>query len=305
MDQPAASLPELPSFSRQEMVSLISHRTPSDGEHRTAIPSLSFFRASQPSECECSIVRASLVLAVQGQKRVILADTAYDYGPTRGLITAMDLPVMAQVVAASAESPYLCLVYALDLQHIADLMTEMKLTAPKTIPEGQAMSLCPVTASLFDAALRLVRLLETPADIPILAPLIERELLYRLLIGGQGMRLRHLTMLESQSYKIARAVDYLKRHYTEPLRIDTLVTQVHMSVSSLHHHFKAVTSMSPLQYQKQLRLHEARRLLIRQSDVTSAAYSVGYESPSQFSRDYSRLFGAPPTRDIGLWRERP
>ncbi|WP_199175612.1 AraC family transcriptional regulator [Telmatospirillum siberiense] len=286
------------------MASLISRCAPRDGEHRTALPHLSLFRRSSPSESECSLTRPSLVLAAQGQKRVILAGQAYDYGPMHGLVTSMDLPVMARVVTASADIPYLCLVYELDLQHIADLMSEMGLAVAKTIPEGKAMSLCTISAQLFDAALRLVRLLETPADIPILAPLVERELLYRLLTGEQGMRLRHLTMAESQSYKIARAIEYLKHHYTEPLRIGTLASLVNMSVSSLHHHFKTVTSLSPLQYQKQLRLHEARRLLIRQmSDVTSAAYSVGYESSSQFTRDYSRLFGAPPTRDIVLLRE--
>jgi transcriptional regulator GlxA family with amidase domain len=165
------------------------------------------------------------------------------------------------------------------------------------------MSLCALAAPLFDTALRLVRLLDSPADIPILAPLVERELLYRLLTGEQGMRLRHLTMTDSQTYKIARAIDYLKRHFTEPLRIHTLAAHVNMSVSSLHHHFKAATAMSPLQYQKLLRLREARRLMIGQvSDVTSAAYSVGYESPSQFTRDYSRQFGAPPSRDIAALR---
>lgn len=211
---------------------------------------------------------------------------------------------MAQVIAATAEEPYLCLVYEVDLRHITDLMTEIGLAAPRAIPEGQAMSVCTVSASLFDAALRLVRLLDTPADIPFVAPLVERELLYRLLTGEQGMRLRHLTMADSQTYKIAQAIEYLKGHYMEPLRIKTLAQQVSMSVSSLHHHFKTVTSMSPLQYQKQLRLYEARRLLMRRaSDVTSAAYTVGYESPSQFSRDYSRLFGAPPSRDIVLLRD--
>ncbi len=186
---------------------------------------------------------------------------------------------------------------------IADLMTEMRLSAPRAVPEGRALSLCAVTAPLFDTALRLIRLLDEPSHISVLAPLIERELLYRLLIGEQGMRLRHLTLAESQTCKIARAIDYLKRNYAQPLRIETLAGEVNMSVSSLHHHFKAVTAMSPLQYQKQLRLHEARNLMMLQtSDVTSAAYSVGYESPSQFSRDYSRLFGAPPSRDMAMLR---
>lgn len=288
-----------PEVSRQEMVSLIRRLAPADGGHQTAIPSLSLFRASQPTSCEGGLARASLILAAQGQKRITLSGQAYDYGPTKGLISSMDLPVMAQIMSATPEAPYLCVVYDLDLSHISALMAEMKLGVPKTIPEGPALSVCPITAPLFDTVLRLLRLIESPADIPILAPLVERELLYRLLTGEQGMRLRHLTVAESQSHKVVQAIEYLKAHYAEPLRIEGLARQVSMSVSSLHHHFKAVTSMSPLQYQKQLRLHEARRLLTRRvSDVTSAAHSVGYESPSQFSRDYSRLFGAPPTRDI-------
>lgn len=303
MDQPPH--PEAPETGLQEMIRLIARLAPTDGVHRTVIPALSFYRCSSLSEAECVITQASLVVAVQGQKRIVLAGRAYDYGPMHGLITAMDLPVMARVISASAEEPYLCLVYDLDMNHMTALMGEIGLTAPKGVPEGQALSVCPVSAALFDAALRLTRILDTPADIPFVAPLIERELLYRLLTGEQGTRLRHLTRADSQTYKIARAIDYLKRRYMDPLRISALAQHVNMSVSSLHHHFKAVTSMSPLQYQKQLRLHEARRLLIRQtSDIATVAYGVGYESPSQFTRDYRRLFGAPPTRDIGMMREK-
>lgn len=287
-----------------ELIRLIGEKTPSDGDHATALPSLSLFRWSSSSMIECSMVKPSLVVTVQGRKRLTLAGDLYEYGLGRGLITALSLPVTAQIVAASAAEPYLCLVYELDPLRIADLMTELRLAAPKTIPQGPAISVCPLSAPLLDAALRLIRLLDEPADIPILAPLIERELLYRLLTGEQGMRLRHLAVNESQTFKIARAIDYLKQNFTQPLRIETLAHHVNMSVSSLHHHFKAVTSMSPLQYHKQLRLHEARSLLIRQmSDVTSAAYKVGYESPSHFTRDYSRLFGAPPTRDLAAERQ--
>jgi AraC-like DNA-binding protein len=306
MDQtvPTLSLPDgPPDLQRRELVSLISRWASCDGEHQTAIPRLAFFRHSSPASAECSLTRPSLVLAAQGEKRVVLSGRAFDYGPNHGLVVSMDLPVMGRVVTADRQNPYLCMAYGLDVRLIADLMADMGLSSPRSVPEGEAMSLCALAAPLFDTALRLVRLLDSPADIPILAPLVERELLYRLLTGEQGMRLRHLTMADSQTYKIARAIDYLKRHFTEPLRIHTLAAHVNMSVSSLHHHFKAATAMSPLQYQKLLRLREARRLMIRQvSDVTSAAYSVGYESPSQFTRDYSRLFGAPPSRDIALLR---
>lgn len=292
-----------PDASRRELISRIGRHTPGDGEHRTALPNLTLFRWSTVANLECLVTRPSLIIAAQGSKRVVLSEHPFDYGQDHGLIISMQLPAMARVTEASPEKPYLCLVYELDLTRIADLMTNMRLPAPRTVPEGKAVSLCAVTAPLFDAALRLIRLLDEPAHIPMLAPLVERELLYRLLIGEQGMRLRHVTLAESQTYKISRAIDYLRRNYAQPLRIGTLAGEVNMSISSLHHHFKAATTMSPLQYQKQLRLHEARNLMMLQvSDVTSAAYSVGYESPSQFSRDYSRLFGAPPSRDMAIMR---
>lgn len=302
-DLPLDRQPGPPEPSRREMISLLDRHTRSDGEHRTPLPNLTLFRWSTIANLECLVTRPSLIIAAQGCKRLVSADRPFDYGLDQGLIISMQVPAMARVTVASPEEPYLCLVYELDLARIADLMTEMKLPAPRTVPEGAALSLCSLTAPLFDAGLRLIRLLDEPAHIPVLAPLVERELLYRLLIGEQGMRLRHLTLAESQTYKISRAIDYLKRNYAQPLRIETLAGEVNMSVSSLHHHFKAATAMSPLQYQKQLRLYEARNMMMLQvSDVTSAAYSVGYESPSQFSRDYSRLFGAPPSRDMAVLR---
>ena len=291
-----------PDASRRELISLIGRHTTGDGGHCTPLPSLTLFRWSKVATLECSLTRPSLVIAAQGRKRMILADHPFDYGDEYGLIASMQLPVMAQVTMAAPDQPYLCLVYELDLTRIADLMTEMRLPAPRTIPEGKALSLCAVTAPLFDAALRLVRLLDEPAHIPVLAPLVERELLYRLLIGEQGMRLRHLTLAESQTFKISRAIDYLKRNYAQPLRIETLAGEVSMSVSSLHHHFKAVTALTPVQYQKQLRLQEARRLLlVEKTGVAMAGHRVGYQSPSQFSREYARLYGRSPLRDAQMF----
>jgi len=286
-----------------ELAAIINRFTPVDGEHKTAIPALSFYRYSAKTEPECGLTKAALVLAAQGAKRVNVGGRAYDYDRTRCLITSVDLPMQSHVTVASPERPYLCLVLALDLQRIADLITEMRLPRSDA-PAGHAIAVSNVTESLRDAALRLARLLKTPRDIPILAPLIEQEILYRLLISEQGARLRHIATADSQTYKIAKAIEWLRNHFSEPLRIDELAQRVAMSASSLHHHFKDVTSMSPLQYQKQLRLHEARRLLVRQAcDVGSAALRVGYESPSQFSREYNRLFGAPPLRDAVLLRK--
>ena len=287
-----------PSMQR-ELALIIERFTPADGEHRTAVPMLTLHRYSTRSELCRGITRASLIVAAQGAKRVMVGGQAYDYGPTRCLITSVDLPTMSQITVASRQTPYLCLALALDLQQLADLMSEMGQARSVSIAVGKAIAVTTLTATLLDPALRLLRLLDHPADIAVLAPLIEREILFRLLSGEQGARLRQLAATESRTNKVARAVDWLKRHYDEPLRIDELAQRLNMSASSLHHHFKDVTAMSPLQYQKLLRLHEARRLLLQQAaDVGLVALKVGYESSSQFSREYSRLFGAPPLRDV-------
>jgi len=191
---------------------------------------------------------------------------------------------------------------SLNVRRIADLISDMRLSSPDVLPAG-AISATVISEELQNATLRLVRLLKTPLDIPILAPLIEREVLYRLMLSEQGARLRHLAVSDSQSRRITEAIEWIKNNFTERLRIEELSQRVNMSVSSLHHHFKDVTAMSPLQYQKQLRLHEARRLLVRQGgDVNKIAAQVGYESASQFTREYSRLFGLPPLRDVSQLR---
>jgi len=284
---------------QRELAAIIERFAPVDGEHRTAIPMLTLHRYSTRSELSCGISRASLVIAAQGAKRVMVGGHAYDYGPTRCLITSVDLPMMSQITVASRQTPYLCLALALDLHQLADLMSDMGQARPGSIAVGAAIAVSSLPLTLLDPALRLLRLLDHPADIAVLTPLLEREILFRLLTGEQGARLRQLAATESRTNKVARAIDWLKRHYDEPLRIDDLAQRLNMSASSLHHHFKDVTAMSPLQYQKLLRLHEARRLLLQQAaDVGLVALKVGYESSSQFSREYSRLFGAPPLRDV-------
>jgi AraC-like DNA-binding protein len=286
--------------ARKELAAIIDRFAPIDGAHKTAIPSLSLHRYSSPTQLNCGITRSALIFAAQGAKRVVVGERSYEYDHMRCLITSVDLPILSQVTVATAHRPYLCFMLQLDLQRIADLMATMHLSHPEIVPTERAISVGVLSTPLFDAALRLVRLLNNPQDIPVLAPLIEQEVLYRLLMSDQGTRLRHIAVADSQAFRIAKAVEWLKSHYAEPLRIEDLARQVNMSVSSLHHHFKDVTMLSPLQYQKQLRLHEARRLLVRQTgDVGSVALRVGYESPSQFSREYSRLFGAPPLRDVG------
>ncbi|CAB3806622.1 AraC family transcriptional regulator N-terminal domain-containing protein [Paraburkholderia fynbosensis] len=291
--------------ARRELAALISRFAPVDGAHQTAIPSLTFYRYAAPADLGCGVTSPAFVFAAQGAKRVVVAGQAYEYDHLHCLVTSVDLPVMSRVTRASPDAPYLCVKFTLDPQRIVELATQVQLPEPDTASAGEGIAVGLLSAPVFDAALRLVRLLDTPDDIPVLAPLIEKELLYRLMTGEQGKRLRQIAVNGSQTYRIARAIEWIQNHYTELLRVEMLAQQVNMSVSSLHHHFKTVTTLSPLQYQKQLRLQEARKLLLGQlGDVGSVAIRVGYDSPSQFSREYSRLFGAPPLRDVVQLRRR-
>jgi AraC-like DNA-binding protein len=216
----------------------------------------------------------------------------------------VDLPTVWQIIEASREKPCLGLVLKLDLREISQLMVDSHLPPSRAQQSSRGMATGEVTLPLLAAFQRLIDLLAEPKDIPILAPIIQREISYRLLVGDQGARLRQMASTGTQSRQIARAVEWLKGNFTRPLRIDDLAEQVNMSTSTFHHHFRVLTAMSPLQYQKWLRLNEARRLMLNERlDATTAAFQVGYESPSQFSREYNRMFGAPPLRDITNLRQ--
>ena len=289
---------------RRELAATIARCAPNDGPHETAIGGLTLYRASAPTEPSRGMYKPALVVVAQGAKRALLGDEAFYYDEAHCLLTSVDLPCVGQVVRASPEHPYLCFTLALDPHRVAELIADNgvpDVAPPAAPPRGMATNL--VSEPLLDAVLRLTRLLEVPHDIAVLAPLIEREILYRLLTGEQGARLRRIAANVGPARQIARAIDWLKQHFAESLRIEELASTLHMSASSLHHHFKAVTAMSPLQYQKQLRLHEARRLMLAELlDAASAARRVGYESASQFSREYSRYYGAPPLRDVAQLR---
>ena len=291
-----------PEAGCEELTALVAQWTPGEGVHETAWPALSLFRASSPSVPTCAMYEPGLGLALQGAKRITLGEHTFVHEPARYLVTSVDVPVSAQVMRASAQEPCLCLTFRLDVMRLRELLPHGP--APRLPAASHAgISLSPLDDSLLDPLLRLVRLLDHPRDLAALGPLIEQELLYRLLTGDQGARLVQIATAGSQSHQVSRAIDWLRQHYDEPLRIGDLAARVNMSESSFHHHFRAVTAMSPLQYQKQLRLHEARRLLlVGQCDVATAAHRVGYESPSQFSREYSRQFGAPPLRDVSRLR---
>ena len=216
----------------------------------------------------------------------------------------MHLPTIVQIIEASPEKPYLGLRLLLNLREISQLMADSNLPPPRAQQSSRGMATGEVTLPLLTAFQRLIDLLAEQQDIAILAPIIQREIIYRLLVGDQGARLRQIASAGSQSHQIARAIDWLKGHFARPLRIDDLATHVNMSASTFHHHFRTLTAMSPLQFQKSLRLNEARRLMLTERlDATTAAFQVGYESASQFSREYSRIFGAPPLRDITNLRQ--
>lgn len=270
----------------------------------TAIPGLTLWRRDEPSELTCGMYEPSICFTAQGAKRVVLGNDVYVYDPQNYLIASVDLPSIWQVTEASRDCPYLGLVLKLNQREITQLMADSHLPAPRTQQPSRGMATGAVTLPLVNAFVRLMELLDSEEDIPILAPNIQREILYRLLVGDQGARLRQIAVAGSQGQQIALTIDWLKMNFTQPLRIDDLAARAGMSPSTFHHHFRSVTALSPLQYQKQLRLQEARRLMLaEQLDAATAAFQVGYESPSQFSREYSRLFGAPPLRDINNLRQ--
>lgn len=286
--------------ARRTMAAAILRHAPEGPPLRpSALPAVTLIRNSSASGPMCGTYEPGVALIVQGSKRVLLGPDSFVYGPDDFLVTSLNLPAVAQILEASPRKPYLGMLLRLDAHEIAQAMIDGQVPPPRAQAAGRAMAISRVTWPLLSAFQRLLDLLDEPAAIGAVAPLVQREILYRVLMSEQGERLRQIGTAGSQSQQIARAIEWLKAHFTEPLRIDTLAERVRMSPSTLHHHFRALTALSPLQYQKWLRLTEARRLMLSERlDASSAAYRVGYESASQFSREYSRQFGAPPMRDI-------
>jgi AraC-like DNA-binding protein len=280
-------------------------RLTENGElHTTAVPGLSLFQRVEPTGPITGMYEPSVCLIAQGAKRVQLGDDTYVYDAHHYLITSVHLPTVVQIMEASREKPYLGLRLMLDQREISQLMVDSNLPPPRVQQSSRGMATGEVTLPLLTAIQRLIDLLADQQDIPILAPIIQREIIYRLLVGDQGERLRQIASTGSQSNQIARAIDWLKGNFSEPLSINDLAAKSSMSTSTFHHHFRSMTALSPLQFQKQLRLQEARRLMLAERmDAANAAFQVGYESPSQFSREYNRLFGAPPLRDITNLRQ--
>jgi AraC-like DNA-binding protein len=251
------------------------------------------------------VYEPSLCLAMSGRKRVLLGDASFVYDSAQYLIVSVDLPVRGMVVDARPDDPYLCLKIDLDITVLGELLLLHDARVRRT-GHASPIAVGDIDPALQDAALRLLRLLDTPDDIAALAPLVERELLYRLLTGSQGAMLRHIATADTRLHQVSRAVTWIKDNYAGAFSIDHLAGLAGMSPSSFHAHFKGVTSFSPLQYRTQLRLLEARRLMVSEAmDAASAGFQVGYESPSQFSRDYNRAFGMPPFRDAARLRAMP
>lgn len=269
----------------------------------TAVPGLLLHQRTGPT-APCAVAYVpGLVVMAQGRKRVELGANAFIYDESRYLLTSLDLPAISQVVEASRERPALAFALKLELPIVRELVAREDVPTPELPPETPAMTTGEVTVALLSACCRLMDLLDTPQDIPFLSGLIQREIIYRVLQGAEGARLRAIATQGEQSHRTAKAIDWLKSNYEKPLRVEELAQMARMGVSTFHHHFREMTAMSPVQYQKQLRLQAARsRMLTDDVDASSAALQVGYESVSQFNREYSRLFGQPPMRDVRALR---
>jgi AraC-like DNA-binding protein len=294
-----------PEFSAQqaELADRVARNAPAPGPSRTVVPGLALIRADAPSEPLPTVYHPSLCVVVQGRKRALLGDEAYVYDPLHYLVVSMTLPMTGQIIEATPARPYLCLRIDIDPRLVAELSTQLPLPEAPREAEGRPLFIARTSAPLLDAVLRLARLLDAPEEAPVLAPLALREIHFRVLGGDLGERLRQSCEVDGSAQRIARAIELVRTRYADALRIEDLADAAHMSASALHERFKAVTSLSPLQFQKQLRLQEARRLMLDEGvEAATAAHRVGYESPSQFSREYRRLFGAPPRREIASAR---
>jgi AraC-like DNA-binding protein len=287
---------------REELVERMATALPEDGTLE-AFPGFFLARLSKPAESVQAVYQPAFCLVAQGGKQVLLGEELFRYDPGHYLIFTVDLPVVFQVEEASKERPYLGLRLNLDPSLVASIMMESGVESKKGDASVRAINVSPIDADMLDAVVRLVRLLEAPGERTFLALLTIREIVYRLLAGGQGARLSHLLASAGDTGRISKAIMHLRENFDEPLKIEDMARDLGMSVSGFHHHFKSVTAMSPLQFQKQIRLQEARRLMLGGDlDAASAAVRVGYEDPSYFSREYKRHFGAPPQRDIARLR---
>lgn len=288
---------------REELVERIARATPEDGTVE-ALKGLHVSRVSCLREPNHHVQKRSFCVIAQGSKEVLLGEERYRYDPMHYLLATVELPSVSRIMEASPDRPYFSLRVDLDPALVGAVMLEAGYAAPSGSPGARGIDVSLLETDLLDAVVRLVRLLESPAEASVLMPLITREIVYRLLSGAQSSRLRHLAVMEGYTPVIARAIERLRQDFDQPLHIEQIARDLGMSVSGFHHHFKAVTTLSPLQFQKQLRLQEARRLMLGEAlDAASAAYRVGYNDASHFNREYKSHFGVPPMRDVQQLRE--
>jgi AraC-like DNA-binding protein len=296
--QPTSREAERLYVQHEELIARIGRAIRADGTIQP-LPGLHLTRVSVPFKPIHRVLKPSLCVIAQGSKEVLLGDSRYRYDPAHFLLATLELPRVSQVLEASPEQPYLSLRLELTSTLVSAVLADAGYVAPRAPAEVRAMAVSPVDGRLLDAVVRLVRLVETPADAQVLQPLYTREIIYRLLMSQQGKRLQHLALQGGYTPDIARAVERLRQDFDQPLRVEQLAQELGMSVSGFHHHFKAITALSPLQFQKRLRLLEARRLMLSEDlDAASAAYRVGYRDASHFNREYKSLFGVPPMRDV-------
>ncbi|HCG8198223.1 TPA: AraC family transcriptional regulator [Vibrio parahaemolyticus] len=302
-DLSPTSLPSR-AFATQKLAKLIVRWTGNANQYDTPISGLRFSRWTTPTPPTSYTHNPSICLIAQGRKRVLLGEESFIYDANHFLISSVDLPIIANIIEASEEQPYLGLIMELDLTEISQLIVDSELAFTQSKEAQKGIAVGELSESLLDAFVRLAELLDEGQNIKILAPIIKREIFYRLLMSEQGTRLHQIVTAGSHSHQIAKAIDWLKNNFVKPLSVGDLASYTGMSKSSFYTHFRSMTSMTPLQFQKKLRLSEARRLMLTENlDAMAATFKVGYESPSQFSREYSRLFGAPPSKDIKLLRE--
>jgi AraC-like DNA-binding protein len=284
---------------QQELAGLVARHSSGDGVHVTAIAGLFCIKLTAPNMKLPAVYQPSICVILQGAKQVLLEEEIYHYAPPQFLAVSVDLPLLGQVTEASVERPYLCLQIEIDPRQIGELIAQSNTTSWTRCETPRGLFVGRVDSAMQESVLRLTRLLDTPQDIPVLAPMMLRELHYRLLTSTYGAVIAQMAIAGSTMHKIGQVIRRLKANLAAPLRVEELAAMANMSSSSFHQHFKAVTAMSPLQYQKRLRLTEARHILLSENiDAATTAYRVGYESPSQFNREYARMFGAPPMRDV-------
>lgn len=289
---------------RQQMLQPLLATLTGTGVHESCVPGLRLFRSDAPTSATPTIYEPTLCLLLQGSKQLLLGEELLHYSTLQFLLVPVMLPVSGKIVHASSNEPYIGLSLNLDLRELTELVIDLGNKIPRQPVPARGISIADADLVLLSVFQRILQLLQQPQDIDVMFPLLKRELLYRLLLSRVGGHLREFTLLDSQASRIGKVIDTLRQRYNQPLRIKDLADVAHMSESSLFQSFKAVTSMSPLQFQKQLRLNEARRIMLYEGvEAATASYKVGYESPSQFSREYSRLFGAPPKADVARFRQ--